>query len=121
MSSCSLKDVYGPDVVSTWGDNIDEGALNEARKKLHGDRIYFSAVTGKTEYGKVPTQVGQTSLGSNLGERLAPGVCLRQNDICGQLPMSQGFCNKSAVHTDLCCVYTAAAAVHRLLCMLGPY
>jgi hypothetical protein len=44
-------------VVSAWGKDLDEGALNEARKKLHGDRIYFSAVTGKTEYGKIPPQV----------------------------------------------------------------
>lgn len=57
VSSCSLKDVYGPDVVSAWTKNMDEGALNEARKKLHGDRIYFSAVTGKTEYGQIPPQV----------------------------------------------------------------
>lgn len=57
VSSCSLNDVYGPDVVSAWGNNLDEGALNEARKKLHGDRIHFSAVTGKTEFGKIPPQV----------------------------------------------------------------
>lgn len=59
VSSCSLNDVYGPDVVSAWGNNLDEGALNEARKKLHGDRIHFSAVTGKTEFGKIPPQVCQ--------------------------------------------------------------
>lgn len=51
-------DVYGPEVVAAWGNNVDTGALHEAQKKLHGERFLFNAVTGQNEYGKVPPQVG---------------------------------------------------------------
>lgn len=54
-------DVYGPEVVAAWGDRVDTGALHEARKKLHGERFLFNAVTGQNEYGKVPPQVGTGS------------------------------------------------------------
>lgn len=57
VSSCSLLDVYGPEVAAEWGRHLDTHKLHEARKHLHGERFYFNAVTGQYEFGRIPPQV----------------------------------------------------------------
>ncbi|WIA15626.1 hypothetical protein OEZ85_002253 [Tetradesmus obliquus] len=56
VSSCSLRDAYGPEVVAAWGKSLQDGVLDAARKRLHGHKILFNAVTNKNEYSRVPPQ-----------------------------------------------------------------
>ncbi|WIA43713.1 hypothetical protein OEZ86_010141 [Tetradesmus obliquus] len=56
VSSCSLRDAYGPDVVAAWGSSLQVDLLDAARKRLHGDKIFFNAVINRNEYSRVPPQ-----------------------------------------------------------------
>uniref|UniRef100_A0A383VK11 Uncharacterized protein n=1 Tax=Tetradesmus obliquus TaxID=3088 RepID=A0A383VK11_TETOB len=56
VSSCSLRDAYGPDVVAEWGKSLQLSTLEAARSRLHGDKIFFNAVINKNEYNGVPPQ-----------------------------------------------------------------
>jgi hypothetical protein len=58
LSSCSLRDAYGPDVEAAWGRFLKAEVLDEARKRLHGSKVYFNAVDKQNHtYGEVPPQV----------------------------------------------------------------
>lgn len=61
ISSCSLRDAYGPDIVAAWGESLQDDILDAARKRLHGDKILFNAVTKQNEFGRVPPQVCEQS------------------------------------------------------------
>lgn len=60
VSSCSLRDVYGADVVAAWGRSLQDDILDAARKRLHGERIVFSVILGRDIYMKAPPQVRPT-------------------------------------------------------------
>jgi hypothetical protein len=57
VSSCSLRDVYGAEVVAAWGQTLQDDILDQARNRSHSDRIVFNTVSGLHEYGRGPPQV----------------------------------------------------------------
>ncbi|WIA43703.1 hypothetical protein OEZ86_010133 [Tetradesmus obliquus] len=75
ISSCSLRDAYGPDVVAAWGQYLSDATLDAARQRLHGDRVTFNAVTGQDQQQKpqLPSQAAPF-LGGILKGVLTGGI-----------------------------------------------
>ena len=121
VSSCSLRAVYGAEAVSAWSNNLDEGALGEARKRLHGDRVFFNAVTGQYTFSKIPPQVGRHTAAGGGVMPASIDACMCVVPTCFKTQINLCVCKptvQTVASSNFWCCHFAS---YRLSPMLGQY